>query len=284
MTVSVCTIARGRERHLCNLINGLAAQSLAPAELIIGAMQEEPFGNLPETPFPIRQVPVPGERIPLAAARNVIAACARGVVLVFLDVDCVPGRDLVRTYADALAAVGSACVMGDTHYLAERDDIAAEGFDALWPALAHPARGFGPVRRRIANPMEFWSLSFALPRETFAQLGGFDPRFEGYGGEDTDFAMTLDAAGIPLVWAPAAAALHQWHAVHIPPLHQLDDIVRNANLFHQKHGRLCMDYWLNQFDAAGFISGMPDGPISIRRRPLPDDLACSLQDGSVRFS
>ncbi len=284
MSVSVCTIARGRERHLHNMVAALAAQGVAPLELVIGAMQDAPFGGLPPTPFPVRQVIVPGERLPLAAARNAAAREARGDILVFLDVDCVPGPGLIEAYADVLAAEAEACVMGDTHYLGASDDVAADGFAALWPACVHPAREFGRSRRRLANTMEFWSLSFALSRATFARTGGFDTRYCGYGGEDTDFAMALEAEGIALIWAPEAMALHQWHAVHIPPLHQIGDIVRNANLFREKHGRLCMDYWLNQFEAAGFVTGLPDGPIAISRQPSAADLSHSLQDGSVRFS
>ena len=40
MTISVCTIARGRDAHLRNLIAGLAQQTVSPQELVIAYMQD----------------------------------------------------------------------------------------------------------------------------------------------------------------------------------------------------------------------------------------------------
>jgi hypothetical protein len=48
-----------------------------------------------------------GSRLPLAAARNQAAALAFGELgaelVVFLDVDCLPGADLLAAYAEAHA-------------------------------------------------------------------------------------------------------------------------------------------------------------------------------------
>ena len=74
--VSVLTIARGREAHLHNVIRGLAAQTVPPRELVIAAMQDELYDGLPDVPFPIHQIQVtrPDGELPLAAARNAVAA------------------------------------------------------------------------------------------------------------------------------------------------------------------------------------------------------------------
>ncbi len=42
-----------------------------------------------------------------------------------------------------------------------------------------------------------------------------DTGYVGYGGEETDFAWRLEAAGIPMAWVGGAVAYHQHHAVHI---------------------------------------------------------------------
>jgi GT2 family glycosyltransferase len=130
---------------------------------------------------------------------------------------------------------------------------------------------------------ELWSLSFALPRAAFEAIGGFDEAFEGYGGEDTDFAYRLGKALPELVFVPGMRAVHQWHRVAKPPLQHFDDIIRNAELFHAKHGRWCMDYWLGQLADQGFIVWR-GGTIEVLRRPSRDDLQASWQDSSVRFS
>ena len=42
----------------------------------------------------------------------------------------------------------------------------------------------------------FWSLSFAVTGDV-VRVGGFDEAYEGYGGEDTDFAFTLGRGAFP---------------------------------------------------------------------------------------
>ncbi|WP_237065301.1 hypothetical protein [Loktanella sp. M215] len=60
--VSVLTLARGRDKHLRNVILGLAQQTRQPAELIIGVMQNDLYTDLPDTDFPVRQVLIEGGR------------------------------------------------------------------------------------------------------------------------------------------------------------------------------------------------------------------------------
>ena len=116
--VSVLTIARGREAHLHNVIRGLAAQTVPPREVVIAAMQDDPYDGLPDAPFPIHQIQVtrPDGELPLAAARNAVAAKASGTVLAFVDVDCIPHPKLVADVAEACHD-GRGLVMGEVAYL-----------------------------------------------------------------------------------------------------------------------------------------------------------------------
>ena len=74
---SVLTLVRGRADRLRNLMRGLARQTLPPCELIIAWMQPEPAPDLPDPGCPVRHLHVPGEPMPLAAARNRAAEAAR---------------------------------------------------------------------------------------------------------------------------------------------------------------------------------------------------------------
>ncbi len=114
MTLSVLTLVRGRRDHLVNLIAGLNASTHAPDELVIAYMQDEPPAALPNTAFPVRMVHVPGEPMPLAAARNRAAEAARGQTLVFLDVDCIPSPTLIARYAET---AGQGVMLGEVLYL-----------------------------------------------------------------------------------------------------------------------------------------------------------------------
>jgi hypothetical protein len=52
------------------------------------------------------------------------------------------------------------------------------------------------------------SAVLACGRRLFEELGGFDPRFVGYGGEDWEFAFRAFNAGAVLVHEPQAVAWH----------------------------------------------------------------------------
>ena len=283
--VTVCTLVRGRRDHLANLITGLNRQCVRPSELVVAYMQDNPHDALPDTPYAVKSLLVPGKRLPLAAARNRAAMVANGRVLIFLDVDCIPGPDLVRAYQDAVTRTGG-CVMGESRYLGPDAPRTGWRFDDLWDeAERHPARmsgdevdGVTPVE----DHGELWGLSFALPKLQYLRVGGFDEKFVGYGAEETDFARSLADARIPLHFDPRARAVHQWHEVHQPPLQHFDDIVANARRFRAKRGNWAMGYWLDQFERDGFIRRGKD--IEVLRRPTGADMAAARGGEGMRFS
>ncbi len=287
MQAGVLTLVRGREAHLTNLMLGLARQSEPPAELVIAWMQDAPIEDLPDPGCPVRHVMVPGDPMPLAAARNRAAEAARADLLIFLDVDCIPSPTLVRSYRKA-AIDHRGLFLGEVLYLpggAVGEALDFDRLDAL--GRVHPSKPPIPERgvRREPDSGELWGLSFALRATDWRDLGGMDEAFAGYGGEETDFAARVSAAGLPVYWTAKARAYHQHHPVHVPPLHQFEHILRNARLFHAQHGRWCMDYWLGQFRDAGLISWSKDAAsIEVRRPPTPAEIAASRRSNDTLFS
>ena len=285
LTVSVVTLAKGRPTHLRNVLRGLERQTQRPAEFIVAVMQDAPY-DLPEVGFPVRQILVPGTELPLAAARNRGVAAASGDVVIFLDVDCIPAPDLVADYAAGLAELDG-LLMGEVLHLPERataGDWTCEAFAAV--AERHSDRRGPPASGlEICNDYRcFWSLNFAIRRATFQALGGFDERYTGYGGEDTDFGKILDRSGTPIAWIKGALAYHQYHPHHMPPIHHLDSVVRNAELFEAKWGYRTMGHWLYAFRVMGLIDDTPDRPIRILRRPDADDLALTGQQSHQPYT
>ncbi|WP_061933039.1 glycosyltransferase family 2 protein [Aureimonas sp. AU22] len=284
MQASALTLVRGRRDHLVHLMEGLARQTRAPAELVIAWMQDEPFADLPDPGCPVRHVVVPGEPMPLAAARNRAAAAARSELLVFLDVDCIPAPTVVEAYLQA-AEARDGLFLGEVLYLPAGATAGGLDFARLDRLGAvHPSKPPVPREgvREEPNAGELWGLSFALPAERWRAVGGMDESFVGYGGEETDFAVRLAASGLPFFWTADARCYHQHHPVRVPPLHHFDHILRNAELFRERHGRWCMDYWLGQFRDTGLIDWRDDA-IRVLRRPSSAEVEASGEGAADRL-
>lgn len=220
-------------------------------------------GDLPTRGTAVR-VPPGADGLRLAAARNRGAqeAIERGAeLLCFLDVDCLPHPDLLPLYA-AAASQDTALLAGPVTYLPQGvvPSAPASAGPHLSPHPARPNPTRGSVERASADGWNlFWSLSFACTARTWETIGGFDERYEGYGGEDTDFALTARAAGAELLWVGGAHALHQHHAVSAPPWEHLDDVLRNGALFADTWGYWPMGGWLDAFSRAGAIERVDGG-------------------------
>ena len=284
-SVSVLTIVRGRRSHLENVIRGVARQTVRPVEMVIAVMGDATYDDLPDAGVPVRQVLVPGDELPLAAARNAAAAAATGEVLFFTDVDCIPAATAVADYA-AVVRPGEGLFMGEVMYLpagatdAGVDDARFEGV-----AVRHSDRQ-GPPKdglRACEDHRCFWSLNFAIHREDWARAGGFDERYVGYGGEDTDFGKGLSEAGIPIWWTKGARVWHQYHPHHMPPVHHIRSVMRNAEIFRDKWGYRTMEHWLWCFQMMGLVENRSDG-LHLVREPGEAEFELSRQQGHMPYA
>jgi GT2 family glycosyltransferase len=245
-----------------------------PDELIIVDMSDRPLPSQLEA-FPVKVDRLVTNGLPLATARNRAASLARYNQLVFLDVDCIPMRDCLGRLSAALQDE-ERLLCADVRYLGpdEARGIWSEA-ELLERGQAHPQRSFPNAGlRREENPGLFWSLAFAIRRETFSRLLGFDERFVGYGAEDTDFGFRTAAAGVPLYFVGGAVACHQHHDSHEPPVQHLRNIVQNARLFHAHWGQWPMQGWLDRFASMGLIALTPRD-IELLRLPTSEELSAT---------
>ncbi|RLV48642.1 glycosyltransferase family 2 protein [Nocardioides mangrovicus] len=252
--LAVITVVHGRHDHLRRQERSLL-RGRRPDVRVVVAMDDADVADL-----------VPGAEVvrlgrgtrglPLAAARNAgadaaLAAGARR--LVFLDVDVLVDSETLAGYA-AAEPDPLAVWCGPVTYLRPEDrpydPATLPGLHAPHPARPDPGPGavVGEDRWEL-----FWSLSFALDAEGWRRSGGFDPSYEGYGGEDTDFGQRLAANGMRLRWNGSARGYHQWHPVDSPPLGHREDIVRNAGIFHDRWGWWPMTGWLEQLREMGAV-------------------------------
>jgi N-acetylglucosaminyl-diphospho-decaprenol L-rhamnosyltransferase len=264
---TVVTLARGRRRHLERQAEAVARLDPAPGGYVVVGMDAEP----PRLPG-ARVVHLPvadGEPLPLAAARNAgieAAAEAGAGEVVCIDADCLPEPGMLGALIAARRRLGSGWLLaGPVGRLAPlAAEVAAPGESDLAASRRRARRGPRPVPPAgevLPEPRYelFWSLSFAVAVADHRRLGGFDPGYEGYGAEDTDYGRRAEAAGVGLAWVGGAWAHHQHHPVSSPPVEHLAEIVTNARYFRRRWGSWPMEGWLAEFAAMGAVDWDPDG-------------------------
>jgi len=178
--------------------------------------------EVPRLPFPVRFLWQPDDGFRKAEILNsaALAALADGAeLLVFLDGDCVPCRDLVEAYRAAyrpgeffVGAVGfldlatsralTAAAVGEGAH--ERALDRRQRFKIRvthWKNLLH--RGGKGTRPRIRGG------NFAVAGDLFREVDGFDEVYGGHGKEDSDLRNRMRNAGARGVslWS-RALALH----------------------------------------------------------------------------
>ncbi len=255
---AVITVVHGRHAHFETQQAGLAQCLPGPHDRIVVAMADPVIAMLTGPDTHVVPCAADAAALPLAHARNLGARTAldRGAeLLIFLDVDCIPGRELIARYVAAHRRTDRpALLCGPVTYLPPAPGgYPLDRLDQLTDP--HPARPAPPpgVLQPEPNHDLFWSLSFACSADTWARLGGFCEDYVGYGGEDTDVGATAAAQRIPMMWVGGAHAYHQHHRVSDPPVEHVAAIVANARVFRRRWGRWPMTGWLDAFERDGLI-------------------------------
>lgn len=280
--MNVITLVHGRSAHLANLILGLERSTVAPHGLWVVHMNEAP-GEFASSRFPIHTLRIDGpDGLPLAKARNRVAAIDPAAAWVFLDVDCIPAHDLLARYRDGLLEQPDVLHMGQVRYLPRQANEPGWTQTALYAqGVEHPLAQFRSGDGSALPHHLFWSLNFACMGSTFARIGGFDETYKGYGGEDTDFAFRARQHGVPLV-GNAATAFHQYHPTYDPPLNHFTDIITNARHFHRQWGVWPMEGWLAAFRDLGLLRWADDS-VEVVQAPCAKQIAQALNTNGLGF-
>lgn len=268
---SVVTIIKGRRKQLANLLYAVKASTILPYDIQIVCMDDPDGITIPEgLPVSIH-VSKETHALPLAAARNRGIAATKTDNVIFIDVDCIVSPTLFATMLMSLEP--ETILAAYPLYLPIVPDTGNYG-DLQHQAVPHPARERIPISQPIDH-LQFWSLIFAIQKQTFDTIGGFDESFTGYGAEDTDFAMLFHRAGVELIFI-RDYVLHQYHDKHDPPVNHFDSIIENATRYKQKWNVLPMQRWLNAFADLGLIQIDQSDTITVRQKPTDSQLKNSV--------
>jgi GT2 family glycosyltransferase len=217
--VTVVVAHYAQPRQLAATWAALCAQTLPPAEVVIA---DDGSPDLPRTPRPptpaggppVRVVTQPDRGFRAAAARNLGVRHSDREVLVFLDADTVPEPGFLDALTRRVAVCPDVLAVGRRRH-ADLSGLAPGADPCTLPELPEPAwlrEGYAGSRDLLdADGRSFRyviSAVLACRRSLFDDLGGFDERFVGYGGEDWDLAYRAWNAGAVLVHERAAVAWH----------------------------------------------------------------------------
>ena len=160
-------------------------------------------GSSDDTAAVVARAEVPGlvslrqDNAGAAAARNLGWRHARGALIAFTDDDCIPSRRWMVELVDAfhgsdLAAVGGAVVPFVPGFLAEfiqAERMVSHGGDA------------DAVKYLV-------TANAAFTRDALEAVGGFDERFPGAAGEDTDLTFRIQDCQMRITLIEGATVAH----------------------------------------------------------------------------
>jgi glycosyltransferase involved in cell wall biosynthesis len=235
MLISLIVATYNRPDALAAVLEAFCAQADRPFELLVaddgsGPATRGVVQSYQQRLPALRHVWHEDRGFRLAAIRNRAAAQARGDYLIFIDGDCIPLPDFVAQHR-ALAERGW-MVAGNRLLLSEAlsrralaENLPLHRWSSVeWARarrLGHINRAapllhlpLGPLRKLGGRRWQrVRGCNMAVWKSDLVAVNGFEEQFEGWGHEDSDFAVRLVNANVGLKkGAYATGVLHLWHA------------------------------------------------------------------------
>ena len=236
MKISVIVPVYNRLEHLRALFLCLLRQKKQADELIItddGSSQKvlDFIGDLiPKAQFKVKHIYQEDKGFRKTRALNNAVRNSTGDLLIFCDQDLIFGEEYIETIANNIK--NNIFLMGRAHHTTEDEkniilsDIEnINSYNEIIKKL--PAKYIKTIdkmlkedrKRRIIKTLrlakrgiKLVGMSYALMRETYLKVNGYDENYIGWGQEDDDFGNRLTVAGIngrELI--TQNIQLHLWH-------------------------------------------------------------------------
>jgi len=195
--ISVVIPTKDRESRLAFALDALAQQTLGRERfevVVVRASDQAPQASAPKG-LPCRFLALAGST-GAGPQRNLGWRAASAPVAVFTDDDCRPAPDWLECMLAAAYARPGVILQGRT----EPDPDERQLLHGLARSIS------------IAEPTDWYeTCNIAYPRSLLERLDGFDERFPGAWGEDTDLALRAREQGAEVGFAGDALV---WHAVN----------------------------------------------------------------------
>lgn len=265
--LSVITASRGRHELLLRKARALAAQTLPSSEFEWRLWLNEPPADVAAVEEALAALSLPfavwlggGSDEPVGKARNLAAAGARGRALLLSDDDCLPAPGALAAHAAFHDANPWTVGIGPLRLPEElRRGARAEPFE-------RPAA----VGRR-AWWLNMTGANSSVPTEAYRAVGGYDPDWRGYGGEDPELALRLRAAGLRFRHVPGGDA---WHHGRV-----WDDAAKAYQA-----GRAHVRVWRRHGQPeVGLALGVHPAMLAVKRLFLTGPWARTMDDQVMRY-
>jgi len=215
VSVIICTYTDERWDELCDALDSLGRQRLAPAEIIVVTDHNRGLFDRVRAERPLVTVVENGGQRGLSGARNTGVLTASSDIVAFMDDDAIAENDwleqLIVPYAseDVIGVGGSV----EPYWVDQRPRALPEEF--YW-VVGCSYRGLPTARAVIRN---FIGANMSYRRAVFQEVGGFRATLgrvdsTPLGCEETEFGVRATAArpGAVLLYEPLARVRHR-----VPP-------------------------------------------------------------------
>lgn len=215
-SVSVVVAHFDQQAQLDRTLAALRRQT-HPSELLEIIVADDGSPRPPRVPADVTLARHDDRGFRLAAVRNLGVRHSSGDILCFLDADTAPEPDYIASLARLPSLAPDVVAVGRRRHAA-LDGLAHDvPIEAAGRAHALDEPGWlADAYRRARDLREIDARSYrfvigaviACSRWLFDDVGGFDERFEEYGGEDWEWAYRAWLGGAALAHVPQAVAWH----------------------------------------------------------------------------
>lgn len=211
MDISIVIPTRNRAAKLCCTLEGLCSQSIPSTAFEVLIVDNGSSDGTRETALHYVErfanwqylcEPKPGA----AAARNAGIKASQGRIILFLDDDVIPDRELLKEHL-ARHREENIVVLGSVRFPWNGTESVFYYTLTRHPELLQSFRFPDPENVPF---LHFYTCNLSVPRSFFEKHEALDDAFGGYGFEDIDLGYRITQAGLRIVFHPKASALHDF--------------------------------------------------------------------------
>ncbi|MEM1151679.1 MAG: glycosyltransferase family 2 protein [Pseudomonadota bacterium] len=188
------------------------------------------------------------DNIGFGQACNLGAETAHGEFLIFVNPDAMIRRGSVSHLWHASLHYSQPCLVGGKIFGVDgKEQRGGRRRELTWSTATGLKRWTLEAERPPEGPVEVPVVSgafFAMTREAFLSLGGFDPRYFLH-VEDVDLCRTVRAEGGSVIYQPLAGALHYGSTADAPSAIVAAHKADSLTTYFRKWARGPVDHALN---------------------------------------